>query len=218
MSLLSTSDDARQSRTTHTAVRTARAADARALTTVLVRAFAADPLISWAVRPDDRRAVAYWRLFDLFVRQLSLPYGHVYTTSTLDAAALWIPPGCWHQGTLDQVRQLPDWLAVVGPKRIRQVFGGLNALLSKHPREPHYYLPFLGVDPGAQGQGIGSALLQPVLAWCDTLRLGVYLENTNVRNLVFYERLGFGVLEVLVLTPNGPTVWRMWRSPVYSAD
>jgi hypothetical protein len=56
-------------------------------------------------------------------------------------------------------------------------------------------------------------VLQPVLNWCDTLRLGAYLENTSARNLVFYERLGFSVLEVLVLAPHGPTVWRMWRSP-----
>jgi GNAT superfamily N-acetyltransferase len=70
-----------------------------------------------------------------------------------------------------------------------------------------------GVDPAAQGQGIGSAVLQPVLGWCDTLRLGAYLENTNERNLVFYQRLGFRILEALVFAPDGPTVWRMWRPP-----
>jgi len=123
-------------------------------------------------------------LFDLFVRQLSLPYGHVFTTSRLDGAALWVPPGCWHQGTVDQMRQLPDWLQIVGFRRVPHVFRAVTTLLSKHPREPHYYLPFVGADPPAQGQGVGSALLQPVLRWCDTLRLGAYLENTNAGNLV----------------------------------
>jgi len=215
VSLLPAGDHAQLGSTATIAVRAATASDAASLTMVLVRAFADDPLISWAVRPDERRAEAYRRLFDLFVRRLSLPYGHVLTTARLDGVALWIPPGCWHQGTVDQLRQVPEWLAIVGPRRVPHVSSALNALLRKHPREPHYYLPFVGVDPGAQGQGIGSALLQPVLGWCDTLRLGAYLENTNARNVVFYERLGFRVVEVLLLARDGPTVWRMWRSPVY---
>ena len=178
-----------------------------------MRAFVDDPFISWAVRADEGRTAAYRRLFDLFVRRFSLPYGHVFITPRLDGAALWVPPGCWKQGSLDQVKQLPDWLAIVDLRRIPDVFGAITTLLSKHPTEPHYYLPFVGVDPSAQGQGIGSDLLRPVLGWCDTLRLGAYLENTNARNLVFYERLGFRVLEALVLAPEGPTVWRMWRPP-----
>jgi ribosomal protein S18 acetylase RimI-like enzyme len=205
--------EVRHERTGASAVRPATAADAAALTRVLVRAFADDPFINWALRGDERRTAAYWRLFDLFVRRLSLPYGHVFTTPSLDGVALWVPPGCWEQDAFAQVRQLTDWLAIVGLTRIPHVFGAINTLLSKHPTEPHFYLPFVGVDPAAQGQGIGSALLQPVLGWCNTLRLGAYLENTNARNLVFYERLGFRVLEVLVLAPGGPTVWRMWRSP-----
>jgi GNAT superfamily N-acetyltransferase len=214
MSLVSAEVGAQNGRTAASAVRVATAADAAALTRVLVRAFADDPFISWAVRADERRRAAYWCLFDLFVRRLSLPYGHVFTTVTLDGVALWVPPGCWKQGAIDQVRQLPAWLAIVGPRRIPHVFGAITALLSKHPTEPHYYLPFVGVDPAAQGRGIGSAVLQPVLRWCDTLGLGAYLENTNERNLVFYERLGFCVLEVMLLAADGPTVWRMWRSPV----
>ena len=116
----------------------------------------------------------------------------------------WIPPGCWHHGTVDQMRQPPDWVQIVGFRRVPHVFRAVTTLLSKHPREPHDYLPFVGVDPRAQGQGLGSALLQPVLRWCDTLRLGAYLENTNAGNLVFYEQLGFRVLERIVLAPEGP--------------
>jgi len=215
MSLQSAESEVRHSPTTTRAVRVATAADASALTRVLVHAFADDPFISWAVRTDERRTAAYWRLFDLFVRRLSLPYGHVFTTDRLDAVALWVPPGCWRQGAVDQVRQLPDWMAIVGLKRMSHVFGAIATLLSKHPSEPHYYLPFVGVDPSARGRGTGSAVLQPVLRWCDTLRLGAYLENTNERNLVFYDRLGFRVLETMVLAEDGPTVWRMWRPGVF---
>ena len=38
---------------------------------------------------------------------------------------------------------------------------------AKHPREPHWYLALLGVDPDHQGRGFGSHLMQPVLTRCD---------------------------------------------------
>src|SRR5919202_2701829 len=113
-------------------VRHATLADVPALTGVLVRAFADDPLVSWAVRPGGRRGDAYRRLFDLFLRRLTLPHGEVYTTADLRGAALWTPPGTWRQGFWEQVAQLPDWLAIVGPRRVRPIFGQVNDLLRQH--------------------------------------------------------------------------------------
>jgi ribosomal protein S18 acetylase RimI-like enzyme len=65
------------------------------------------------------------------------------------------------------------------------VYAGVRQLLDTHPSAPHYYLPFVGVDPSAQGRGIRAALLKPVL-----------------------ERLGLRVLEVLTLANKGPRMWR----------
>jgi ribosomal protein S18 acetylase RimI-like enzyme len=114
---------------------------------------------------------------------------------------------------LQQLRQAPDWLAIVGVARLTRLAGGLNQLLRKHPRKPPYYLPFVGVDPSAQGRGLGKTVLRPVLERCDALGLSAYLENTNARNLALYERLGFRVLEELVVARDGPSVWCMWRDP-----
>ena len=47
----------------------------------------------------------------------------------------------------------------------------------KHPREPHWYLALLGVDPALQGRGFGPHLMQPVLDRCDSDRLPAYLET-----------------------------------------
>jgi hypothetical protein len=124
MSLLPAEVHHQHGPTAPSAVRVATAADSAALTGVLVRAFADDPFISWAIRADERRSVAYWRLFDLFVRHLSLRYGYVYTTATLDSVALWVPPGCWKQGAVDRPRELPDWLAITGQARAARLWRG----------------------------------------------------------------------------------------------
>jgi GNAT superfamily N-acetyltransferase len=86
------------------------------------------------------------------------------------------------------------------------VFRALDAL---HPREPHWYLGTLGVDPEVQGRGVGSALLAAWLAGADRDGLPAYLETDRERNVGFYARAGFELAgETQVL---GVRIWRMWR-------
>jgi ribosomal protein S18 acetylase RimI-like enzyme len=60
-----------------------------------------------------------------------------------------------------------------------------------HPREPHWYLPLIGVDPACQGRGCGAALMRHALSRCDRDGAPAYLESTNPRNRPLYERHGF---------------------------
>jgi len=81
-----------------------------------------------------------------------------------------------------------------------------------HPTEPHWYLPFIGVDPSAQNEGLGRALMLHALARCDADGLPAYLESSNPRNISLYERHGF---EATGQIQNGamPVVTPMWRHP-----
>src|SRR5213078_4575676 len=64
----------------------------------------------------------------------------------------------------------------------------------------------LGTDPPRQGEGIGSALLAPVLELCDRDHVPAYLESSKEQNVAFYSRHGFRVTDELHL-PKGPPVW-----------
>jgi GNAT superfamily N-acetyltransferase len=88
----------------------------------------------------------------------------------------------------------------------------LRSMDKKHPSEPHVYLALLGVDPSAQGQGIGKFLLQPRLDHCDENGFPVYLETQKPENLPYYERFGFKVRDTVALERT-PTIWSMWRDP-----
>jgi ribosomal protein S18 acetylase RimI-like enzyme len=63
-----------------------------------------------------------------------------------------------------------------------------------HPKESHWYLPLIGVDPSHQGKGVGSALMKHALAACDRDGIIAYLESSNPRNVSLYERHGFEVI------------------------
>jgi hypothetical protein len=67
---------------------------------------------------------------------------------------------------------------------------------------PHWYLALLGVSPGYQRQGIGGALLTPVLQRADREGAACYLETFVADNVPFYERRGFQVVETGV-EPKG---------------
>ena len=81
-----------------------------------------------------------------------------------------------------------------------------------HPHGSYWYLQFLGVAPGWQGRGIGSALMGPVLERCDREGVRAYLDATSERNKRLYERHGF-VAQDQFAPPGGPPIWPMWRQP-----
>lgn len=86
------------------------------------------------------------------------------------------------------------------------------AMKAHHPKEPHWYLSVLSVEPESQGLGHGSALIQPGLDRADEAGSGAYLETQREKNIGFYERFGFELVEKLVIDGELP-VWLMWRKP-----
>ena len=191
-------------------VRHATAADAPALAATLARAFDDDPVMSWFFPHAERRAGRNRRFFAMRLRQL-LPHGETYTVDGAAGAALWAAPDRWRVGRVEEVRMAVALLPALW-RRLGPVLQGVEAIERAHPETPHYYLAVLGTDPDAQGRGIGSALLQPTLESCDRDDVPAYLESSKERNVDFYARHGFRVLEELRL-PEGPPVWPMWREP-----
>lgn len=58
----------------------------------------------------------------------------------------------------------------------------------------HQYIILLGVDPSKQGQGYGRKLLLSVLKVAEEKGQSCYLETHGVKNVSFYNKLGFKVV------------------------
>ena len=193
-------------------VRPLQASDVDVLAVVLGRAFDDDPLFR-AILPDaEHRRRALPVLFGEWMRLLHLREPGSFVTDTLDGAALWSSPGRWAIGLTTLARMGPRTLAALGTRTIAGL-RVLHAVESPHPKEPpHHYLRVLGCDPDRQGRGIGSRLLEPTLAACDTRGEGAYLESSNEKNHAFYRRHGFEI-RAEVVTHLGARAWLMWRKP-----
>lgn len=187
-------------------IRTATDADRPALSTTLARAFHDDPVARYALPSDRRREGQLRRFYTERLRTL-VPEELVFCSDDGRAAALWAPPDNWHTPLSELLRtRIVTWRAplfMVGGMRVER----------RHPEVAHYYLAILGVDPDAQGQGLGSRVLQPMLDRCDTEGVPAYLESSKASNVPFYERHGFRVTEEVSLA-FGPSLWLMWRDPL----
>ena len=133
-------------------------------------------------------------------------------TGVLTAVAVIWPPTTYPVSALEQIEILVRALAGQRPYRLGTLLQWLHGIQKLAPKEPHFYLGWLGVEPSCQGQGMGSTLLQFLIEQADEAQVGCYLETDNPRNLPLYERFGFRVVgeEEIVIAHH----WLMWREPM----
>ena len=191
-------------------VRRAERDDLGPVAATLARSFHDDPVMAWFFPDPAVRKRRIERMFRLRVGSL-LGQEETYTTDDHLGAAVWAQPGRWEMPTLAGLA-LTARILPLTRARTPLLARGWAQIDAEHPPEPHYYLAILGTDPEAQGRGVGSALLEPVLDDCDRNEIPAYLESSKESNLDFYARHGFRVTGELDL-PEGPHVWLMWREP-----
>lgn len=187
----------------------------RRLVEVLAAAFRDDPWVAFTLPPGraDRRpdGGTLRTLMSLFLRTVALPHGVVLTASVGDdkvvGVAVLLAPGV-EVPTSPEVGEMV--LALHG--RRAGVALDADAIVERHRRpEGTWVLHTIGVDPGAQGAGVGSALLEACLAVADGAP--VTLETSSAVARDWYLRRGFTVEAKVVLSAghglpaDAPTVW-----------
>ena len=195
-----------------TEVRKATKADVSQVSTSLAKAFHDDPVMLHILPPGARGQAKKLEGLMRIEAMSGLRHESVWTTADGQATAIWKPPNKWKVGGMELVRQIPRTVSILG-SRLPAALAVLTAIEKKHPVDPpHWHLAVLGTEPAGQGQGKGSAVLQPVLDHCDRAGEPAYLESSKEQNVPFYERHGFRVTERLDLK-GGPSMWLMWRDP-----
>ncbi len=119
------------------------------------------------------------------------------------------PPGACKPTPRQAARLVPAVLRA-GPPGMFRTFRWFVEWERRHPREPHWHLGPVAVEPALQGMGIGGVMMERFVEVVDAAGETAYLETDKPENVRFYERFGFEVTsEAAVLdTPN----WFMRRS------
>ncbi|MGV9272857.1 GNAT family N-acetyltransferase [Streptomyces griseosporeus] len=192
------------------AIRAAGEGDRELVIRLLDEAFQDDPVSSWVFPGADHRRRTHHRLMAAFT-DIVLAEGRVDLTEDGSACALWLSVPAGEHADDDGPALLRE-AADPANERV-ELIGRLTAGI--HPaHRAHEYLWMIGVAPGRQGEGLGSALLAHVLDRCDRDGVPAYLEASSARSRALYARLGFATLTERVLDlPDGPRMWPMWREP-----
>lgn len=78
-----------------------------------------------------------------------------------------------------------------------------------------WYLYNLSIRKAAQGKGIASKLMRPMLQFCDDERMVVYLETNKESNVGLYQHYGFELMKEEQIPKSIVTHYAMVRDPIY---
>ncbi|HEV8343497.1 MAG TPA: GNAT family N-acetyltransferase [Candidatus Binatia bacterium] len=178
-----------------------------AVVSMLADAFVTNPLHVSAFGPqriDQNR---------LFFR---IGLQHMFTGHAFVALVDGKVQGYVHFFALPNCLPPPDQIHAVGGTLLKplgdavpRVVEWLCAWCRLDPKESHAHLGPIGVSPEAQGQGVGTALMNRYIEYLKQERTAGYLETDRPENVEFYKKFGFVVQreQELIGTPT----WYMWR-------
>lgn len=173
----------------------------------IVAAFITDPIGRFAW-PSPHRYLEGMALATREFAGASFEHGTADVAADFCGAGLWLPPGVHPDGeALEKV-----FRDTAEPEHLDDLLATFEKMGEWHPEESHWYLPLVGVEPNAQGRGLGSALMRHATDRADWEGALAYLESSNPRNIPLYERHGFEVMGRIQIGA-GPLVTPMLRRP-----
>ena len=190
-----------------TEIRSATPGETSQAVAAIVAAFLTDPLarFAWPSPHDHLRGMP--RVADEFAGG-SFEHGTAYVSADFCGTALWLPPGVQPNGEALE-RVLRD---TAKREHLDDLLATFEKMEQSHPEEPHWYLAIVGVEPNAQGRGLGTDLMRHAVARCDQEGALAYLESSNPRNISLYLRHGFEVIGE-IREGEAPLVTPMLRRP-----
>lgn len=182
---------------------------------ILGRALCDDP-VSVQVLPDGEVRKAKIKHVFQMTMCYGVRWGEVYATSpNLEGVAIWIPFEKYHEKMLRLLRCAFKGkgykLGMGAQKRFKPINKCNEAVHKEFAPGEHWYLQTLGVDPIHQGKGYGSALMRHMLKKIDQQDLPVFLETSTVKNVKFYEKLGFKIAKEVIIPKTQVKEWFMLR-------
>jgi len=179
------------------------------------RAFQDDPVTTFMF-PDEieRREKVQYGFVAIYKH--GIRNGEVYATSeNLEGIAVWIPPKKVYQSIWSMIRhggfhamRKTGFKAMKKGMPIYKYIGPAHKRLAPFD---HWYLQSIAVEPEEQGKGYGTLLLRAMIKKIDKEGLPLYLETNTEKNISFYQKHGFEVLEHLIIPKTEVPIWCMLR-------
>jgi ribosomal protein S18 acetylase RimI-like enzyme len=176
----------------------AKLEDKNEIISLLTDAFNDNLSINYIVKQDKYKLKRIRALMD-YSFDMCFLFGDIYFSENHSACGLILFPQR-KKTTLTTI-----WLnikLIFTAITLRRVFKAIKRegrIKEIQPDQNLVYLWFIGVNPLEQHKGHGSRLLQDILKMANDLNLPTFLETSNLKNLPWYERMGFNIYNKLDL-------------------
>lgn len=172
--------------------------DKKQLLQVLAYAFEHNPSVNYIVKQDQMRFQRLTSLMDYAFKVCSA-YGKVLVSADGCACALVMLPDKKMFSLRMLLWDLKLIVSVIGVDQLFKILKRESLIKQSHPFMEMYYLWFIGVHPLAQNQGLGTELLEKLIADARSMNRPIFLETSVLKNITWYEKFGFRIYHELNL-------------------
>ncbi len=140
----------------------------------------------------------------------------------INGFAVWLPFGFTGSKTLPFLMNgglsliLHSGLGIIGRLLTYETYA-MN-LKKEFTENYDWYLYNLSIKKDAQGRGLASKLMRPMLRFCDDERMVAYLETNKEANVGLYRHYGFDLMKEELIPKSTVTHYAMVRKPVYDSN
>ena len=178
-------------------MRRATLADVDRIKKILLVSFKNDPHVTWLLE-ESKSKFKLKVLIDYVVDQ-TIRRGEMYLSDDNNAVALWDFERSERMSFHYIWRNLA-FLIQIGIKSVVRIVKSeaqVHNNFREYPRYCHLYM--IGVLPEAQGKGLASTLMNPMIQRMKEKSIPVFLETANLRNVDIYKKKGFKIFNILTI-------------------
>ena len=173
--------------------------DRKLVIEILTNSFDENQSVNYIVKADHKRKQRIKALM-AYSFDICSQFGEVYLNEQKTGCALIMYP---HKKKTTLKAIWLDLMLVInsiGISRAGKAMTRETQIKSRYPKEPFYYLWFIGIDRSAQHQGEGSRLLSEVIKDAEEQNLPILLETSTLKNIPWYNRFNFEVYDKIEFT------------------
>jgi hypothetical protein len=163
---------------------------------ILTKSFENNQSVNYIVKQDSKRTERIRALMD-YSFEVCFIFGAVYLSDDQKGCALVLYPDQKKFSIKSTLLDVQLLLNAIGLSRAGKAMSRESAIKSNYPKEPIYYLWFLGVINSDQNKGIGSQLLKEIIKDSQKQQKPIYLETSTIKNIPWYEKFGFSIYNEL---------------------
>jgi ribosomal protein S18 acetylase RimI-like enzyme len=170
--------------------------DKNTIVDILANSFDDNKSVNYIIKQDKNRQRRIKQLM-AYSFDVCNCFGRVVLSEDKKACALIVFPDEKHTTLKSILWDIKLIANCIGVKGVSKAMSREKKIKDLQPKEPIYYLWFIGVKPDAQHRGIGSALLRQIIQDAEQENRPLCLETSTQKNIPWYQKFGFTIYNEL---------------------